>query len=288
MSKEKEEYTKRIIDYIEKVTTPIFNKVLKETKKNRTSVGSNKKISHIYSLYNPHNYRLYFDFEKTNFHPLRPTKPTYKTGGGGLGIINSKEWITKETIDGCNLIVKKNCIQINNKIEPKRWYLILMGDISKRRQQVMDIHLKKVNEANRALKSFLRVYGGVSNLNLLRIWCEEKIERDKQIDKLPIDMIFKTKNVKKAYNELNIEYFGDPIGAANYFSNQGIEDISPKISNSLNQLCLRFDNMGNRIIDMMNNRIQVDNELAINIRTHNKVFKKLDNLLSQKSLIKWL
>ncbi len=288
MKQEKEVYDKSIKDYIDKITTPIFEKVLKETNKNRTSVGSKKEISNIYSLYNPHNYRLYFDFEKTDFHPLRPSEPIYKTDGGRLGLKNSREWVTKEKIQGCDLIVKKTQIQINNLIEPKRWYLILMGDIDKRKQQVMEIHQKKIDEGICALKSFLRVYGGVSKLKLLRIWCEEKIQGDKSIDKLPINMFFNTKNVKKAYGEKVIEYFGDPVGAANYFSNEGIQDISPKIANSLNELCLRFDNMGNRIIDMMNNRIQVDNELAINIRTHNKVFKKLDNLLSQKDLRKWL
>jgi len=288
MKSKKVSSNKSIKDYIEKVTTPIFEKTLQETKKNRTLVGSQKKISNIYSLYSPHNYRLYFDFEKTNFHPLRPSKPTYKIDGGRLGLKNSKEWVTKEQIWGCNLIIKKTQVQINNLIEPKRWYLILMGDIDKRKQQVMEIHQRKINEGIWALKSFLRVYGGVSKFKLLRIWCEEKIMRDKPIDRLPIDMFFKTKNVKKDYNEPNIEYFGDPVGAANYFSNRGVEDISPKIANSLNELSLRFDNMGNRIIDMMNNRIQVDTELAINIKTHNKVFKKLDKLLSQTSLRKWL
>ncbi len=277
----------KLKEHIEKLTTPIFEKAAKEANKNRISVGSKKKISDVYSLYNTHNYRLYFDFEKTGFHPLRPSEPTYKTDGGRLGLKNSKEWVTKEQILGCNLIVKKTQIQINNQIEPKRWHLILMGDIDKRKQQVMEIHEKKINEGICALKSFLRVYGGISKLKLLRIWCEEKIKGDKRIDKLPIDMFFKTKNVKKDYGEKVIEYWGDSIGAANYFSNMGIEDISPKISDSLNQLNLRFDNMGNRIIDMMDNRRKVDDELLINIKTHNKVFKKLDNLLSQKTLSKW-
>jgi len=288
MKQKKEAYNKKIKEYIDRITSQVFEKVLQETNKNRISVGSKKTISNVYSLYNPHNYRLYFDFEKTDFHPLRPSEPTYKTDGGRLGLKNSNEWVTKEYIGGCDLIVKKTQIQINNLIEPKRWYLILMGDIDKRKQQVMEIHQKKINEGICALKSFLRVYGGDSKYKLLRIWCEEKIQGDKSIDKLPIKMFFNTKNVKKAYGEKVIEYFGDPVGAANYFSNEGIQDISPKIAESLNKLCLRFDNMGNRIIDMMNNRIQVDNELAINIKTHNKVFKKLDNLLSQKDLRKWL
>ena len=281
-------YDKKVTDYIDRITLPIFNKVLQETKKNRILVGSKKKISTIYSLYNPHNYRLYFDFNRIDFHPLRPSKPTYKTDGGRLGLRNSKEWVTKEQILGCNLIIKKNQVQINNLIEPKRWHLILMGEIGIRKKQVMEIHQKKINEGIRALTAFLNAYGGESNLKLLRIWCEEKIMRDKPIDKLPIDMFFKAQNVKKDYNELNIEYFGDPVGAANYFSNRGIEDIAPSISDSLNQLAVRFDLIGNKMIGMMENRQKVDDELAVNIRTHNKVFKKLDKLLSQTDLRKYL
>ncbi len=270
--------------YIENLTNPIFRVSPKETNKNRMSVGSKKKIGNIYSLYNPHNYRLYFDFEKVDFHPLRPTKPTYKTDGGRLGLRNSREWATKETILGCNLIIKKTQVQVNNLIEPKRWHLILMKDIDKRKQQVKEIHLKKINEAKEALKVFLEAYGGKSKLKLLRIWCEEKIQHDKPIDKLPLDMFFNAENVKKSYGEKNIEYFGDPINASNYFSNRGIEDIAPEIAQSINQLTLRFDGIGNKIMDMMEVRQRVDKELAINIKTHNKVFKKLDKLLSQKRL----
>ncbi len=254
----------------------------KETKRNRISVGNKNKIKDIYSLYNPHNYRLYFDFEKVNFHPLRPAEPTYQKDGGRLNLRNSKEWETKETILGCNLIVKKTQIQINNLIDPKKWHLILMGDIDKRKQQIREIHQKKINEGIQALNQFLRVYGGRSEFKLLRVWCEEKIEHDQPIDKLPVDMFFTSKNVKKAYGEKVIEYFGDPIQASNYFSDRGIEDIAPKIADSLNNLSIRFDNMGHKIIDMMEYRGKVDTELLIHVQTHNRVFRKLDRLLSTK------
>ena len=254
----------------------------KETKQSRTSVGNKNKISNIYSLYNPHNYRLYFDFERIDFHPLRPSEPTYKKDGGRLNLRNSTEWETKEKILGCKLIVKKTQIQINNLIDPKRWHLILMGDIDKRKQQIKDIHEKKIKEAIQALKSFLRAYGGRSKFKLLRIWCEEKIEHDKPIDKLPIDMFFTSKNVKKAYGEKVIEYFGDPIQASNYFSNRGIEDIAPKIADSLNNLSMRFDKFIPKILDMMEHREKVDTELAINISTHNRVFNKLERVLDKK------
>ena len=275
--KEKDSALKKHIDSICK---PIFDKVLKETPKNRTSVGKTNKISDNYSLYNPHNYRLYFDFKKTDFHPLRPTKPTYKTDGGRLGIFNSKEWITKEQIAGCTLIIKKSYIQINNLIEPKRWYLIQMADVEKRKQQVYDIHLKKIEQAKNSLKLFIESYGGKSNYNLKRIWCEEKIMKDEPIDKLPLNMFFKADNVKKDYNEPVIEYFGDPVGAANYFSVRGIEDIAPQIANNLKIFNFKADKIMDSVFYIAENyksHVKIVEEAG-------KVLKKLNKRLSQKKL----
>ena len=273
--------------HINKLVKPIFDKVLKETPKNRTSVGNTNKLSDNYSLYNPHNYRLYFDFEKANFHPLRPTKPTYKTDGGRLGIFNNKEWITKEQIAGCTIIIKKSCVQINNLIEPKRWHLIQMGDVEKRKQQVYDIHLKKIDQATSSLKLFIESYGGKSEFKLKRIWCEEKIMKDKPIDKLPSNMFFKTDNVKKDYNEPNIEYFGDPTGAANYFSNRGIEDVAPGIANELNLFNAKLEKVSTSMayvaenykshVKMVKQGTEVNKESL-------KLFKKLNKRLDQKKL----
>lgn len=278
----------KIERHIERITTPIFDKVLQETSKKRTSVGSTLKISDTYSLYNPHNYRLYFDFEKADFHPLRPTKPTFKEGGGRLGLFNSKEWKTLEQIKGCTLIVKKNTVQINNLNEAKRWYLIEMGDIEARKKQIRDIHTKKVNEAISSLKEFINIYGGKSQYHLKRIWCEEKVLKDEKVDKLPLNMFFRANNVKKAYNEANIEYFGDPVGAANYFSNRGIEDISPQIAEALNHITRGF-------VDFTNKALPTIEQLAVNMGTHVKIMKgiekginKLNRVLEQTKLNKWL
>ena len=295
MKKEKEDPLKK---HIEKLTTPIFEKAAKEAIKNRTSVGKTNQISDTYSLYNPHNYRLYFDFEKANFHPLRPTKPIYKTDGGRLGVFNSKEWITKEQIAGCTIIIKKSCVQVNNLIEPKRWYLIQMVSVEKRKQQVYDIHFKKINQAIKSLKLFNESYGGKSECKLKRIWCEEKIMKDKPIDKLPLNMFFKTDNVKKDYNEPVIEYFGDPVGAANYFSTRGIEDIAPDIANELKRVNMRMDNFDIKINKVNTSMAYV----AENYKSHVKMveqgtevnkeslklFKKINRRLDQKKLGEWL
>ena len=282
--KMKKEIDDTLKKHIDKLVKPIFDKVLKETIKNRTSVGKNNKISDNYSLYNPHNYRLYFDFEKTEFHPLRPTKPTYKTDGGRLGIFNSKEWKTKEQIEGCTIIIKKSCVQINNLIEPKRWYLIQMSDIEKRKQQVHDIHLKKIEQAKKSLKLFIETYGGKSEFKLQRIWCEGKIMKDEPIDKQPLNMFFKAENVKKDYNEPVIEYLGDPIGAANYFSNRGIEDIAPRIASEMNMFNMKLESVMTAVT-----------YIAENYKSHvgmveegHKLFKKINSRLSQKKLNEYL
>lgn len=281
--------------HIEKITTPIFEKALQEAPINRLSLAKSTKIKDAYSLYSPHNYRLYFDFDKVNFHPLRPTKPTLESGGGRLVIFNSKEWKTPNKLKGCVLIVKKRQVQVNNLNEARRWYLIQMGSVEARKKQIEDIHQRKIQEAKKALQEFINIYGGASNFELKRIWLEEKILKDKPIDNLPLNMYFRTDNVKKAYNEANIEYFGDPIGAANYFSNRGVEDIAPEIAQQINAI-------GKGFIDFTNQVQPTIEALSYNIQKHLKVLKgiekginkfnstvnKLNDKLDQKPLTKWL
>jgi hypothetical protein len=163
-----------------------------------------------------------------------------------------------------------------------------MVDVETRKQQIKAIHTQKINEAIASLKEFINIYGGKSEYHLKRVWCEEKILKDKPIDKLPLNMFFRANNVKKAYNEPNIEYFGDPIGACNYFSNRGVEDIAPQIAEAITFLGAKFDLFTDRITPIIEN-------LAMNMATHVKVMKgiekginKLNSVLEQTKLNRWL
>jgi len=103
--------------YISRIVDPIFNKVLKETPKNPMMVGSKVKEFSKYCLYQPHNYRLYFDFKKDKFKPetvpnsaVKPLLPVEHK------ISNSKEHSYNNFL-GCRITVKKTQVEIINKIE---------------------------------------------------------------------------------------------------------------------------------------------------------------------------
>ena len=122
---------------------------------------------------------------------------------------------------------------------------------------------------------------------------ENWIKGDEFIDRIPRECIIHDTVGKKVYAE-GWEFTGgkgqEPTAyIKNYIKNRAIEDIAPDLAESFNQLCLRLDSIENKslkaddkILDMMNNRMKVDTELAINISTHNRVFSKLDRLLSTK------
>lgn len=274
--------------HIDKIVTPIFEKAAQETKQNRTLVGQQLKIQDTYSLYNPHNYRLYFDFKKENFHPLRPTKPTSKRSVGRLVIFNSKEWKTADKLNGCVFIVKKAKIEVRNQIEPKRWYLIQLKDIDSRKQQILEIHQKKLSQAIEALKEFIRIYGGSSEYKLSRVWCEEKIMKESTVDKLPLNMFFKARNVKKDYNEPVIEYLGDPVGAANYFSNRGIEDIAPGIADAINLMNTTLQSSLKEITSSMAYFAENQRSHVNAIKELYKLARNINKKLSQKRLHEYL
>ena len=137
-----------------------------------------------------------------------------------------------------------------------------------------------------ALKSLIRRFGGISDCKIIKVRGEHGIHGIDYLDRIPEDMVIHDTIFKKVYKG-KVEFY-DPTNIKNFVSNMALKDIAPDVANAINGLSSMFDLVGKRIIDMMDNRMKVDNELAINIKLHNKVFKKLDRLLSQKDLRKWL
>ncbi len=298
MKNKKEGSNKSIKDYIDKLTTPIFEKVLQEDISISMTTPTPYKSNPFRYLVRFNNLRRQIQVkEKTNSTSTRiqgairklPMELNINPRTKLISIKNYNKGITiqygKNTLTAiyaCPLInghkqtrlIERPTIDgINAKMDE------IKQDIQKR----LDISLKEFSHQFALSLPFKKP-----------IWSRHEIwiKGDEFIDKIPRETIIHDTVGKKVYAE-GWEFIGgkdkEPTATIkNYIKNRAIEDIAPEIAASLNQLCLRFDTMGNRIVDMMNNRIQVDNELAINIKTHNKVFKKLDNLLSQKDLRKWL
>jgi len=234
-------YEQDIDEYYRRIVEPIFSKVPQETPKNLLLVGKSLSLKDKYSLYNPHNYRLYIDFQKINFH-LKPNPTQPKVRGLGLVVKNHKELWTTLPILGCRIRVKKTCVQVDNLIDHKKWYVIQLGEISKRKDQIRKIIINKDNQCIESLKAFIELFGGKSEFRILNRYCHNKCMREKHIDNLPLKMQFDTPIVKKLYMENSIEYV-DPLSAGNFFSNLGIKDIAPGIESAINGLADKLESI---------------------------------------------
>ena len=217
-------------EYVKKRVMPIFLEALpKEMTKKHRSVGGGVVSDQDFVLYQPHNYRLYFDYSRVNFIPpnkyqtdvKRSVVVTYK-------LKNSSEHFFEGFL-GCNICVKKNQIEIINKLDHKKWYRVNSANSEK---EIKDIIIRKDVECLTALKRFCRVFGGKSKLHILNCHSEDKIMLEDSIDKLPIKMEFHSDIVKKVYKEANVE-FKDPAFAVNYLHNRSLEKVSPEIAERL-------------------------------------------------------
>ena len=294
MKNKKEQHTKSLKDYIDKLTTPIFEEVLQEDLSN--SMTTTKKTFSYF--WRPHNFRRKISVKEKDNSIYTRIKGTISKLHMELNInphtklISIKKFKPNITIQyGRNTLTAIHCQDIING--EKQGWLIERNSINEINDRINEIKEEIEKRLDNALKEFSHQF----TLSLpfeKPVWSryEDFLKGEEYIDKIPRECIIHDTFFKKVYGKgiefKKVSQEEPTVHLKNYIKNRAIEDIAPEIANTLSQLSLRFDGMGNRVIDMMNNRIEVDNELAINIKTHNKVFKKLDNLLSQKDLRKWL
>lgn len=218
MSTELEEFTTKIKDKI----AHQIGELPQEAFKNHMLVGGVYKGNLPKVFYKPHNYRLYFDFNSKKL-----TNPkTHPKGWVYKGIVNSKEHLYTYRL--FNLRVKKNTIEVQNK--DNRWFPVELS--TKSDKQIKDIIEKKDEQCIRVLKAFIHHYGGSSNYIIKNRHSEDKVTAEDKIDLIPIKQKWHSKEVKKVYNEPNVE-FSSPAFAANYIRNRAIENIAPEIMDYL-------------------------------------------------------
>ena len=257
-------------DEIGKIVRPIFNKVLQETTPNHTMVGNHGSNDKTPSLYNPHNYRLYFAFKKDTYKPLEGMVGVWFGKFKNYG----KEFTS--TGEGVRITVKKSQVEVINKLSDQHWYMI---NRFKAKEEVSAL----LNEINKkciiALKKFIEVYGGESDyiiLNndnranlILNTKCDNKVMRDKIIDSLPLNMTFETEIVKKVYKQPNVE-FKEPVLAARYLENSALNEFSPEITQALKELYF--------VSDMHKKAFE---EYAACLAKHLKVLDHMDKTLTR-------
>ena len=202
------------------------DKVLKETNKNHVSVSVGA-VPKPYSLYNPHNYRQYFDFDRSTFSIQNHALPVVDTTAWRL--INSTEVCFDDYL-GFRIVIKKHQAELT--LKSSEWKVVYLEPIEGIHPQIVKICQEIHERAVAVLKKFIAEYGGASQCRLLNMTCENKVKQEDAVDLIPDRMTFRNEVIKKVYMEKNVE-FSDPVAVSNYLTNRGIEKISPELNTAL-------------------------------------------------------
>lgn len=285
MKKEKEVCNKSIKDCVNDIVTPIFNKVLSESNDNPMMVDRVQKSKEIKWLWQPHNLRLYFNFNRKNYKPVT-TLPLYKYPAFKFQSLNYDSEHHYINYKNCRIIIRKNSAEVINKTYEKQWVLCTAHSNT----QIKEIIDKRVNRLNQeginALKSLIKRTGGICDLRVIKVRGEHGIHGIDYLDKIPEDMIIHDTIFKKVYKK-KIEFY-DPASIKNVVSNFALKEYSPEIAASI-------DNLGNQLIPTIRS---LDKSIKLEItnkKLHQKVLNSMDktlkdisNSLPKRGLLKWL
>jgi len=280
----KSEKEKSLKEYVERLTTPIFNKVLQEAGINPSLVARVQNSKQIKFLWQPHNYRIYFNFNKKNFKVVTPS--LYKYPAFSYQLTNHGSEHHFDNFMNCRIIIKKTMAEVINKSHNQQWRLITANSIPQIDKRINEVVSKLNNQGINALKGIIRLCGGISDCKILKVRGEHGIHGIDYLDRIPEEMIIHDTIFKKQYRKK--PEFYEPVHIKNIVTNNAINDIAPDIADSINGLGSKFD----RFIGEF---LPIQKEFAVNIKTHisvlkgiDKSFKKFNKLLSQTDLRKWL
>jgi hypothetical protein len=255
----------------ESVKKILNDSVPKETSKNRISVGKQGVVDGVLTYYCPHNCRVYFVFDKKGFVP--PNR--YDNIGCSYSLVNSSEHLFKD-FHGVNVCVKKRFVEVR-PLHPK-WYVI-----EKDKSDLVELQKKRIQDdllerCRSVLRAFVDEFGGKTDFKIhhFRI-LERKFENDKVTNKIPKNMMFRNKVVKKLYYENNLEYsdgisdVNDVAYHDNYTRNIGLFDYAPEIANELvskNKLLNNFEKNMDKISGVLLSLTSETKNMAYNASSH--------------------
>lgn len=245
--------------------TQKFSNFPQETSFNRVSVGSGSVFQTESIYYIPHNYRLIFPFNKATFNPqiTKGTRGSVKQTKFnqilGFKIDDNQKMNQGSTIfykfDNASIWIKKNTIEICNKINHKKTYQIPFSTDADK--AILSIIKEKDAETIEILKAFMEKYGGQSDFTVLKRTSEDKVFGDRALDSMHKHIRFRNEVGKKVYNENNFEFAG-PEYASNYIKNRAIETIAPEIAGELKKVQL----LSQSVFSMMRQVAEINKQTA--------------------------
>lgn len=257
---------------------------------NHSMVGSSTNEHHITFLYQPHNYRLYLDFDKTDFHHKKPSNHALQKYKSMVGIFNTAYTYTPINYDSehkydgfmfCQVRIKKSQVEIINKWnDAHKWRQISCDSVGEIDQRIDELLDRRKEQCIDALRCFIDLHGGKSDFRILGERYEEGIHGDEYIDKLPPGMIIHDTHFKKVYNK-KLEFIKHKdqkrAGVKTFISNRTIEKISPEIADEIKLLHITMSEQLTPMIDRLSEQIEL--HLAVQQETL-KTTKAMRQLLS--------
>lgn len=199
--------------------------ILNETFNTPTLEGK-RGIPIIKRSLNPHNYRLYFVFNRKT---LTPTEE-------GFDLKNhDSEYHTKELINGCHIVLSKETATVINKNHIGNFWK-LYG----RNSKDIDVRIGELRdlfdfECIEALRELIRRYGGYSDYEILkRNQPDIKIRDDSYLDSIPKHLIIDDYPYFKKYykKQGDVEFYGFET-TRNYLISRTIDNVAPEIAEEM-------------------------------------------------------
>ena len=171
----------------------------------------------------PHNYRLYYDFQKVGFNPTQPYIPKN---------YNSELHFTYPTH---RIVVKKTQIEIIYLAHQKQWRRITTDTEEKINLELKEIDENIFNKCLGYFKDFIANNGGLTHYQLLKTRKQDwGIKGVDFLDNIPKEMIINTDICKKVYRD-KVEFYG-VNEVSNLIKNRALETYSPQIAKEINDL----------------------------------------------------
>ena len=205
--------------YVEKLTTPIFNKVLQEVKSDTMTT-----LKPFNFLWQPHNYRLKIPISYENlkinkvlFHEVKYIKRTNKY------IIKDFKGLTTEINPTCLIVIYSS----------KKWYK-LKGSMPEINAKLLYIINQIENKCIKKAKELAKVCNFTPDFDE-KVWVrsENGIKGDEFLDKIDPKLIIHDTTFKKVYPD-KIE-FKSPFYLKNWINNRALEMVSPQIVDRLDR-----------------------------------------------------
>lgn len=285
---------KKVIDYIDKITTPIFNRVLQGEPFNSMTTTKNTQCY----FFRPNNYRRQIEVKKKDNSTsmcIRGTMgifPMELNINAHTKLISIKNYEKNITIQygKKTLTAIYSCPRIKGN---KQVYRIERNSIDEINQRINEIKKDIKIRLDNALKKFSRKFG-IAIPFKKAIWArhEDFIKGEEFIDDIPRETIIHDTVFKKVYGK-GIEFIGgkeeEPTAHyKNYIKNRAIEDIAPSIAKAITDIYDKFTPVLTGLMTNLQQMTNINIEVTKLRRDVTKIQKKKKTKVNDKDLRKYL